>query len=327
MCVITIELHSVFSIIHFDSTHLPLTVSHSLFIFFIYFLKEICARQCQDDTTKHNPERESYADHCDESESLLETAAEELVSVLNSCSKEQGLKTCDNGTQNPPLPLVPYKDMAERKQRLIRADITELIRDSAMKMVHFVPGDLTLFMEELLQNKKFCSTFGLSSGNKDITCNPTIQALVKEYQSSVDKEKKQEVRRRASNQKSKVCIGNSLKNSRVTLTGEKTPEHFKDRITAASSLGRLTCYADERRRLLSIVAFDYPYSVLQKLFDCSSKTVAAAKVHCILFGRGGTPPAQFKLKGNVSVLTCSWNFLSSSSETVFQDLHLAEVWL
>ena len=226
----------------------------------------------------------------------METAAEELVSVLNSCSKEQGLKTCDNGTQNPPLPLVPYKDMAERKQRLIRADITELIRDSAMKMVHFVPGDLTLFMEELLQNKKFCSTFGLSSGNKDITCNPTIQALVKEYQSSVDKEKKQEVRRRASNQKSKVCIGNSLKNSRVTLTGEKTLEHFKDRITAASSRRRLTCYADERRRLLSIVAFDYPYSVLQKLFDCSSKTVAAAKVHCILFGRGGTPPDQFKFK-------------------------------
>ena len=165
-----------------------------------------------------------------------------------------------------------------------------------MKMVHFVPGDLTLFMEELLLNKKFCSTFELSSDNKDITCNPTIQALVKEYQSSVDKEKKPEVRRRTSNQKSRVCIGNSLKNSRVTLTGEKTPEHFKDSVTAASSLGRLTCYADERRRLLLIVAFDYAYSVQQKLFDCSSKTVAVAKVHCILFGGGGTPPAQFKFK-------------------------------
>ena len=111
--------------------------------------------------------------------------------------------------------------MAERKQRLIRADITQLIRDSAMKMVHFVPGDLTLFIEELLKNKKLCSTFGLSSDTKDITCNPTILALVKEYQSSVDKEKKQEVRRRASNQKSKVCIRNLLKNSRVTLMGEK----------------------------------------------------------------------------------------------------------
>jgi len=174
----------------------------------------------------------------------LETAPEELVSVLDSSSKKKGLKTCDNGTQNPPLPLVPYKDMAEREQRLIRADITKLISAAAIKMVHFVPGDLTLFREELLQNKKFCSTFGLSS---DITCNPTIQALVKEYHGSVDKEENQEVRRRASNHKSRVCVGNSLKNSHVTLTGEKTPEHFKDRVTAASSLGRLTCYADERR--------------------------------------------------------------------------------
>ena len=165
-----------------------------------------------------------------------------------------------------------------------------------MKTVHFVPGDLTVFMKELLDNKKFCSTFGLSSDTKDISNNPTIQALVKDYKSSVDKEKKQEVRRSSLTQKSKICIGNSLNDSRVTLTGEKTPEHFKDRVAAANSLGRLTCYADERRRLLSIVSMDYPYSVLQKLFDCSSKTVAAAKVHCILFGRGGTPPAQFKFR-------------------------------
>ena len=178
---------------------------HSLFLIYYLFLKAICARQCQDGTTIHDPEGDSYADHCDESENLLETAPEELESVLDSSSKEQGLKTCDNETQNPPLPLVPYKDMAERKQRIIRA---EWIRASAMKIVHFVPGDLTLFMEELHQNKKFCSTFGLSSDNKDITCNPKIKALVKEYQSSVDKETKREVRRRASNQKSKVCIGN-----------------------------------------------------------------------------------------------------------------------
>ena len=103
------------------------------------------------------------------------------MGVLDSSSEKHGPKTCDKGTKNPSLPQVPYKDMAERKQKLIRADITQLIKDSAMNMVHFVPGDLTLFMEELLQNKKFCSTFGLSSDTKDITCNPTILALVKEY--------------------------------------------------------------------------------------------------------------------------------------------------
>jgi len=261
-------------------------------------LEEICKRQSQDDISIHVPEGEAYEhiDDCDESESLLETTPVQLVDVFGSPNRERGTKTCDKGTQNPALPQVPYKDMAERKQRLVRADITELVRDAAMKAVHFSPGDLTAFMEELLQNKKFCSTFGLCPDNKDISHNPTILALVKEYQSSLDKEKKQEVRRRAKNQKSKVCIGSSSKDSRVTLTGEKTPEHFKDRVTAASSLGRLTCYADERRRLLSFVALDYPYSVLQKLFDCSSKTAAAAKVHCILFGRGGAPPAQFKFK-------------------------------
>lgn len=95
-------------------------------------------------------------------------------------------------------------------------------------------------------------------------------------------------------QTSKVCIGNSLNYSRATLTGEKTPEHF--RITAANSNGRLTCYADEKRRILSIVPMDYQYSVLQDLFNCLSKTIAAAKVHCILFGRGGTPPAKFKFR-------------------------------
>ena len=37
--------------------------------------------------------REIHADHCDESENLWETAPEELESVLDSSSKEQGLKT------------------------------------------------------------------------------------------------------------------------------------------------------------------------------------------------------------------------------------------
>ena len=113
-----------------------------------------------------------------------------------------------------------------------------------------------------------------------------MQSLVKVYRACMDKEQKREARRRSLKQKGKICIGNSLKDSRVTLTGEKTPEHFKDRVSAANSIGRLTCYADERRRLLSIVAMDYPYRMLQDLFHCSSKTVAAAKVHYILFGRG-----------------------------------------
>lgn len=64
---------------------------------------------------------------------------------------------------------------------------------------------------------------------------------------------------------------------------------FCSRVEAAKNVGRLRSYADEKRRLLSIVALDYSYSILQGYFQCSSKTVTAARVHCILFGCGGMP--------------------------------------
>lgn len=44
------------------------------------------------------------------------------------------------------------------------------------------------------------------------------------------------------------------------------------------------------------MAMDYPYCLLQEMFGCSPNTVTAAKAHCILFGRGGTPPSNFKFK-------------------------------
>ena len=90
-----------------------------------------------------------------------------------------------------------------------------------------------------------------------------------------------------------MLIGDTLKKSRISFSG-KTAEMFSSRIDAAKQLGRLRSYADEKRRLLSIVAMDYSYSVLQRYFQCSSKTVTAARVHCILFGRGGVPAEKFK---------------------------------
>ena len=132
--------------------------------------------------------------------------------------------------------------------------------------------------------------------NLDLCANPTLQALIREYKEVVVKEKKTEARRRIRNLKGKICIGSSIKNSRINLTGESTPEDLKNRIHAANSIGRLTLYADERRRLLSIVAKDYPYRLLQEMFSCSPNTATAAKVYCILFGRGGTPPSNFKCK-------------------------------
>ncbi|KAL9976807.1 hypothetical protein ACROYT_G014141 [Oculina patagonica] len=107
---------------------------------------------------------------------------------------------------------------------------------------------------------------------------------------------------------------------------------------------RLTFYGDERTRVLSIVAMDYPYAVLQELFNCSAKAVAAAKVHCILFGRGGTPPAKFKFnrqcvspdilnelseffhRERVSRPVCLawWRFLFQGSKSTAQELQRCE---
>ena len=203
-----------------------------------------------DSTSCDTPNACCVGDDLDECENLLEPTPELMTLILTSSVST----SCDKGTQKPPVRKAPYKELSDRAKRLVRADIIDLLRDEAMKAVHFVPEDLTKFMDELLQNKTFCSAFGVT---QDISKNPTMQSLVKEYQACMDKEKKQEVKRRSLKQTSKVCIGNSLNDSRVTLTGEKTPEHFKDRVMAANSIGRLTCYADERRRILSIVALYY----------------------------------------------------------------------
>ena len=203
----------------------------------------------------------------------------------------------DRGTQKPMMPMMPYKNQCDRRKREMRADIIETVKGTAMKYVLNVPGDLSDFLKETVNSKKKHSTFGFCGGFSDesTSLNPTLVSLVNEYQESAVKEKKQENRNRMAKLKGKIAIGNSLKDSKITPTGEKTPEHFKSRTEAASSVGRLTSQADERRRLLSIAAMDYPYCFLQ-VFGCSSKAVTAAKVHSILFGHGGTPPSKFKFK-------------------------------
>ena len=73
-----------------------------------------------------------------------------------------------------------------------------------------------------------------------------------------------------------------------------TPLDVSSRVEAAKKIGRICHYGDKKRRLLSIVASDYPYHFLLNLFQCSPNTITAAKVHAILFGRGGVPPPNFK---------------------------------
>ena len=144
------------------------------------------------------------------------------------------IETCNQGTQRPVIPSVPYKDQCKRRQREFRADVIETMKDTALKYVCFEEKDLPVFMKDIIQSKKWSSASGLSN-NLDVCANPTVQALIREYKEAVDKEKKTEARRRIHNLKGKICIGSSIKNSRINFTGENTPEDFKNCIHAANT--------------------------------------------------------------------------------------------
>ena len=78
---------------------------------------------------------------------------------------------------------------------------------------------------------------------------------------------------------------------------------------------------------------DYSYLTLQKLFNCSSETVTAATVNCILFGCGGECADKFKFtkqcvsprvleelteflhRKHVSQPSSSWGILVQEEET------------
>ena len=125
-----------------------------------------------------------------------------------------------------------------------------------------MPGDQSDLLQETVHSKKN-GTLRLVSLVGSV--GPTLLSLVKEYQESAVKEKKKQEKKE---QNGKIIyIGNSLKNSRITPTGEKSPEHALQKKNEAQ---------DDRRHLLSTVATDYPYHVLQKVFHCSSKTVTTA---------------------------------------------------
>ena len=201
---------------------------------------------------------------------------------------------CEKGTQRPLVSSVPYKELCERRKLEWRYEVIATMNNAALKFVCYAKRMSLISLTRQSKARSGVLPFGLSSELSDATSNPTIQALIRAYKESGNKEKAAETRKRAAGQKAKIFIGNSVKNSRISLTGEFTSDQFKHRTDAAKSIGRITSYADEQCRLLSIVAMDYPSRLLQELLGCSPNTVTAAKVNCILFGRGGTPPPKFK---------------------------------
>ena len=80
---------------------------------------------------------------------MLEARVEPTTPILASLVAT----SCDRGTQKPPVRKVPYKELSDWAQRLVRADFIGLMRDEVMKTVHFVPDNKLQFMNGLLQNK------------------------------------------------------------------------------------------------------------------------------------------------------------------------------
>ncbi|XP_044164132.1 uncharacterized protein LOC122948377 [Acropora millepora] len=177
----------------------------------------------------------------------------------------------------------------------MRSEIIEVVKDTAMKYVHFEAGtSLQKLMGDVVSSKSWHQVFG-NSVVKDKNSDDThfLGILSEEYKACKDKQVTKKISQNAKKQKEKFLIGNTKSQSRLTLEG-KILDNVKSRTDAARKIGRVRSYGDEKRRLLSIVATDFPYRTLQQLFGCSPNTVTAARVHCLLFGRGGIPPPEFK---------------------------------
>ena len=197
------------------------------------------------------------------------------------------------GVQTPELPSVPYASLQDRRQRVYRQQVTDLISDAMAKVAGNSREEMVCFLRDIFESTAWKSKFGDIAEYVSSNDDKIIDSLVRDYNLTKDKELAKEMRGRKRALKVKIKIGDSLKSSSIpTVHPDEAIQ--KNRVEAAQAVQRVQSYPDERRRLLSIVANEFPYEYLQKKFGCSPNTITAAKVHVILFGRGGVPPADLK---------------------------------
>ena len=154
------------------------------------------------------------------------------------------------------------------------------------------------------------------------TCFPIFRhqdlllELSRQYHSCKNAEENAARGKKLKTQTGKVLIGNTLAGSSIDLGGKTSDAAmYKSRTEAAEALGRLTYYGDEKRRILSIVTYLFPYRVLMEYFACAKATVTAARVHAKLFGCGGVPPTSVKFTRQ----KVSGDVLDSFSEFIHGD--------
>ena len=194
----------------------------------------------------------------------------------------------------------PYQDCEERTRRDIRRELAAAIESLVTEMSH-KDSDLTAIYSDLTESQRWKELCG--STQKQAPLLPEqdhfLQELAAEYAACKNKEESKSIRSKGARLTSKIKIGGSLKESNISPDGSGTDENAKTRVEAAEAIGRVRTYGDERRRLLSIVVFEYPYRVLKQYFSCSNNTIVAAKVHRIFFGRGGVPSDNLKFTREV----------------------------
>lgn len=254
--------------------------------------------------------------------------------VVETCSSQTQTEPCnsavsttDKDTQVEQFPMRPYHLYESRKRSDIRTEIINQIRHLLSGYVHGDEDSLATIAQDLIHSKKWATIFGVPEVKQDKCMqDKVLQSIVKEYKECKSKETNSLIRSKGRKLKQAINISGTMSSSSIAFQGT-TPDCFKSRTEAARSMGRVVCYSAERRRLLSIVAAEYPQTYLTELFQCSKSTVTAARVHSILFGRGGFPLASLKFS---SVFPRkSWIiWLIFSYEMMFPVHHLVEVsWL
>ena len=178
-----------------------------------------------------------------------------------------------------------YETVGDRQKREFRAQIMEEIDKLLQNYTSLRSQGTSAIMKDIMASQKFSYQFpGALPGNsvtgKD---DKILQALAKDYLAAKDRDASKLIRAKGGKITKKLLIGGSLKGSNLQVDGAKS------RTEVAKSIGRVSTFGDERRRLLSIAALDCSQTTLQSYFACSKGTITAARVHALLFGRGGSP--------------------------------------
>lgn len=193
------------------------------------------------------------------------------------------------------IPRQPYQHYESRKKTEIRTAVIDNIQSMLLSFVHGEESAVKDLLHDVLSSRKWKSTFGdmnVSSKNGN-TLDWILHSIVNEYKVCKVKEANAVIRQKEKQLLQPIKIARTKEGSAISFEGS-TPEQFTSWTEAAKSVGRVKIYGAERRRLLSVVALDYPQTFLTSLFMCSKSTVTAARVHSILFGRRGVPPNALK---------------------------------